>query len=244
MKSLKDLLLISKVSWAGKTIHTLMADEKDAGELDFGVSQDPSFESLKENIMSLNNQKKMKVVMFTAPSSGNGVTTAVFNFSKSLSQNSKLKVLLLDANLRKPDCRLDVGEECHQGRFSLGPANTEVRFVVKKPGPENLWILQFKNQNLPPLSILKSKSFRIFLERVRGVFDFVVLDTPAINKYADSQLLCRMTDGVILLVEAGKTRRQVAIKAKQCLEQAGANILGVVLNKRKYFIPDFIYSRM
>jgi Mrp family chromosome partitioning ATPase len=51
-------------------------------------------------------------------------------------------------------------------------------------------------------------------------------------------------DGVILVITYDKTRRQVAVRAKKDLEDAGANILGVVINRRKYYIPDWIYRRL
>ena len=56
--------------------------------------------------------------------------------------------------------------------------------------------------------------------------------------------MSKKVDGVILVVESGRTRRPTAIKAKKELEQAGAKIIGVILNRRKYYIPEWIYKRL
>ena len=64
---------------------------------------------------------------------------------------------------------------------------------------------------------------------------------PAFRKH---RVLCTKVDGVVLVIEAGKTREQVAVRAKKELEEAGGKVLGVVLNKRKYHIPEWIYKRL
>jgi Mrp family chromosome partitioning ATPase len=57
-------------------------------------------------------------------------------------------------------------------------------------------------------------------------------------------VICAKVDGVIMVVESGKTREQVAVRAKKELEEAGGKVLGVVLNKRKFHIPEWIYRRL
>jgi protein-tyrosine kinase len=72
----------------------------------------------------------------------------------------------------------------------------------------------------------------------------VIFDSAPVIGFADTQSLCTKVDGVILVVNYDKTRRQVALRAKKELEEAGANILGVIINRRKYYIPDWIYRRL
>ena len=79
---------------------------------------------------------------------------------------------------------------------------------------------------------------------MRRDFDYIILDGPPPTASAESRLIADKVDGVVLIVEAGKTRRQVAVRAKQELENSGANFLGVILNRRKYYIPQWIYRRL
>ncbi len=75
-------------------------------------------------------------------------------------------------------------------------------------------------------------------------YDYVILDGPSVPGSSDVRVICNKVDGVVLVLEAGKTRKQVAVRAKQELEEAGGKLLGVVLNKRKFYIPEWIYKRL
>lgn len=77
---------------------------------------------------------------------------------------------------------------------------------------------------------------------MREGFDFTLLDAPPITLHPESASLARWTDGVILVVQAGKTRWEVIQQAQAQLQMAGAKILGVVLNRRKFVIPRFLYD--
>lgn len=79
---------------------------------------------------------------------------------------------------------------------------------------------------------------------MREQFDCTLLDAPPITLSPESASLARWTDGVVLVVHAGKTRWEVVQQAKTRLEEAGAKVLGVVLNRRKFVIPQFLYGRI
>jgi Mrp family chromosome partitioning ATPase len=74
--------------------------------------------------------------------------------------------------------------------------------------------------------------------------DWVMFDAPHINSYDDSIALAARVDGVIMVVEAEKTRWEVAEHAKQRVENSNGKILGVILNKRQSHIPDWLYKRL
>ena len=79
---------------------------------------------------------------------------------------------------------------------------------------------------------------------LRHSFDYVIFDSAPIVGYPETQTLCSKVDGVIMVITYNKTRSHAAIRTKKELEDAGANILGVVINRRKYYIPDWIYRRL
>jgi Mrp family chromosome partitioning ATPase len=74
--------------------------------------------------------------------------------------------------------------------------------------------------------------------------DWVLFDTPPLNSYNDAITLAARTDGVVLVLEAEKTRREVVQKVCERLEESGIRILGTVLNKRRMYIPDWAYNRL
>lgn len=82
------------------------------------------------------------------------------------------------------------------------------------------------------------------LARLHSQFDFIDIDAPPVNSYADTSVLATKVDDVILVVEADVTPLYEAETAKRQLDKVGARILGVVLNRRRSYIPAFIESRL
>ena len=88
-----------------------------------------------------------------------------------------------------------------------------------------------------------SQRLNVLLD-LKKEFDYLVFDFPPIHTYPDIPILASLMDGVILVVRAEKTRYEVVQDAKEQLDIAHANILGVVLNRKKQVIPDFLYKRL
>ncbi len=86
--------------------------------------------------------------------------------------------------------------------------------------------------------------FNHFLEKMQEEFDHIILDAPPVPSFSECRTLCSRVDGVVLVLNSERTRRQVARRSKEQLEEAGGRLLGVVLNKKKYYIPDWIYRRL
>jgi Mrp family chromosome partitioning ATPase len=82
-----------------------------------------------------------------------------------------------------------------------------------------------------------------FWEPLRERFDLIIVDSPPATMFHDGPGIVSMVDGVVLVVEAEKTRWPVALSVKEKIEQSGGRILGVVFNKRKYYIPKWLYRR-
>ena len=200
------------------------------------------YEDLKANLLARYPLGSMKTILFTSVSHGMGASTTAVNFAITLARNGQSRVLLVDADLRTPKLH-DV--------FKIDYLNGLSDFVADgsgllpcRVGSENLDVIPSGRIQSDPVSLFGSKGFDKFLKRVRESYDFIVLDAPPIHGFPDSRALCGKVDGVVLVMEAGKTRQQAALSAKRQLEEAGGKILGVVLNKRKFYIPEFIYRRL
>jgi len=82
------------------------------------------------------------------------------------------------------------------------------------------------------------------MKELRAEFDYVLVDAPPVNLYADAILLGQLADGVVLVVQANSTRRETARKVKETLQAAKVNLLGTVLDKRTFPIPEPFYRRL
>jgi len=215
---------------------------KRPGKLPMQVSSD-RFQEVKTRLITSFPLGSVKTILFTGTVHGDGCTTTAAGFANTLAQNCLLNVLLIDANLRSPRLHEIFNVQYNQGLADLLTIEKGIS-LFKKVGHGNLCLIPCGKKNIGPLTIFESARFEKTLELMREKFDYVILDAPPVNTFAETKVMGKIVDGVILVVESGKTRKQVAIKAKQELEEAGAKVLGVILNRRKHYIPNWIYKRL
>jgi len=208
--------------------------------------QTPSdkFQEVKTKLDTCFPLGSVKTIVFTGTAHGVGCTTTASGFANTMAQHCRLNVLLIDANIRSPRLNEVFNIEHNQGLTDL-LTNGEVKIsVFKKRGHGNLYLIPCGKNASVPQAIFESTRFVKVLKQMREKFDYVILNAPPVNGYAETKVMGKKVDGVMLVIESGKTRKQVAIKAKQELENAGAEVLGVILNRRKHYIPDWVYKRL
>lgn len=200
------------------------------------------YENLKTSLLSRYADGSLKSILFNATYPGDGASTTAMNFATVLAKDSKLKVLLMEVNMRTPSMHEVFRTDDAIGINDVLGGDYEVKPVIHRVGPGELHITAFSGKIFTgPVSFFESNEFDAFFKEVYERFDYVVLDSPPAPIFSEFRVLCSKVDGVVLVINSGKTRRQVALRAKKELEEAGARLLGVVLNKRKYYIPNRIY---
>ena len=115
---------------------------------------------------------------------------------------------------------------------------------VKPVFNESLWLLSSGPVTADSSNLLTSQRMKRLSAEMRKEFDFVIVDAPPLTRYADAIALGHLSDGIVLVVEANSTRREAALIAVENLRSANIQILGAVLNKRTFPIPEKIYSRL
>ncbi len=145
---------------------------------------------------------------------------------------------MIDVNLRTPSLH-DVFKIDHtHGLSDLVAENG--RGSPIKVGPENLYVIPCGRPQSEPVTLLGSNGFDQFLKRMNDGYDYVVLDAPPLLGLPECRVLCAKVNGVVLVIESGKTRLQNALSAQKRVEEAGGKLLGVVLNRRRDYIPKYI----
>ena len=202
------------------------------------------YEDLKTNILSYHHSKSIKTILFLGTTQGDGSSTTAINFATTLARDGRHNVLLIEANLRNPSLHEVFHVDPDQSLSGFSTNGNKAASGIKKVGPENLYVVTPGSKLSGPVSLFESQRFWEFLKTMRTEFDYVVLDGPPLPSFSESKVICNKVDGVVMVIESGKTRKQVALRAKKDIEQAGGTVLGVVLNKRKYHIPKWIYRRL
>ncbi len=172
---------------------------------------------------------------------GEGVSSIAANIAISLANLTDGRILLVDANLNQPSVHMIFGVSRSPGLTEIfGKAQLDT-VVIKPSSIKNLDILP-SGQGEVNLSLLfDSKPFAELLSLWRREYSYVIFDMPAMGEVSAGIRLATLADGVFLVVEADRTRWEVAQQAKEMLAQAKVNVLGVVLNKRQFPIPEWLY---
>jgi capsular exopolysaccharide synthesis family protein len=208
------------------------------------ISSANGWHELLNRLLSRYPQKPVRTLLVTGTSYGVGVTSSVVKFAQSMAKANNRKVLVVDANLKTPSLHQRYHFDPGGGVSDLLVDKSTNVFNFKRVGRKKMYLFACGRQYEDGKCSFDSRRFDTFLSFAREKFDYTVLDSAPITSFSETQVICSKVDGVLLVLEAGKTRRHVAIRAKKELEEAGGKLLGVVLNKRRYYIPERVYKRL
>ncbi|MBY0124234.1 CpsD/CapB family tyrosine-protein kinase [Bacillus sp. S/N-304-OC-R1] len=190
------------------------------------------YRTIRTNIEYSNIDRENRMIMITSSSPGEGKTVTTVNLAIVFAQQGK-KVLLIDADFRKPKVHEVFKKSNIIGLTTILIKQTPLMEAIKETKINNLYVLTSGPLTPNPSELLSSKSLRNLLAVIRKEFDFIIIDTPPILAVTDAQILANQCDGVILVINYGKTKFAQAEKAKNLLMNVNARILGVILNKTK-----------
>jgi Mrp family chromosome partitioning ATPase len=188
--------------------------------------------SLRVNIESMFPDRKPITVAVTGPQGREGASTVAAQFAIALAGDPQLRTLLVDASAQRPALLVAPGPLA--GLFEPGGG----------AGPEGALDLLPVPEVLRNAGIYSPAELEAALRSVRAHYDWIVIDLPSVLYSADSASLSAVADGVMMVVEAGRTKKPVLGRAVDLLRKAGARVIGSVLNRRQLEIPEFIYRRI
>nr|WP_045519155.1 CpsD/CapB family tyrosine-protein kinase [Neobacillus niacini] len=184
---------------------------------------------IRNNIHFSSVDKEIKSIVVTSPEPSDGKTTTAANLAIVLTQQGK-RVLLVDTDLRKPSVHYAFNTSNLDGITSVLTKEINLDFAIAKTNVPNLDILTSGPIPPNPLELLDSKAMELVMEELKDMYEYIVFDTPPILAVTDAQILGNKCDGVVLVVASGKTHKDQARKAKDMLEKAKCQLLGVVVN--------------
>jgi capsular exopolysaccharide synthesis family protein len=203
-----------------------------------------AYERIIQRIFSYRRTPRESVILVTSSVSGEGTSTVARNVALALAQHRAERVLLIDANLRSPSQHTAFGLD-HPGGLGdvlLGPK--VLTSVIQEDVAPGLSLLASGQAMESPAQLLTVASLHSVIMALLSLYDWVIIDSPPATSYPDVATIAAAAGGAILVVEAESTRREVVEEAKRVLETSGVDLLGAVLNRRRFHIPGFIYRRL
>lgn len=203
-----------------------------------------SYRTLRTNIQRSSRSKSIRSILITSAARGEGRTQTATNLAVLLSAIEGNKTLLIDADLRHPTLH-DIFE------MDKGPGLSEVLHGAAAVG-DVIHPTRIGNLKMIPSGHTLEGSAELFhsprlseaIETLKSQYDFLIFDSPPTIPYTDSSILAGYVDGLILVVRARETRREVVHRAKDLLNQSEDKFMGVVLNSVEYVIPRPIYEKL
>ena len=199
-----------------------------------------AYRNIRTSILLSFPERPPKKFVITSPNPVEGKTTTVINTAITLSQTGA-KVIIIDADMRKPRIHEIFGEKDGVGLSNLLSGNASLELVIKKSNIPNLFYIPSGPIPPNPSELISSGLFKSMMEFLEERFDHIVFDSPPVLGFADSIILSTAVDGVILVVLGGKTPRETLQLAKEFLLQVNAKILGVVINRIDIQQSDYGY---
>ncbi len=198
---------------------------------------------LVQSVFQSKGQER-RTVVFAAISSGSGCSWISARTAEALACVISGSVCLVDANFRTPFLPEVFGTTNHYGLADALRQEHPIREFVKSVKPSNLSLLSCGSAPEASVSLLSSERMQAIVDELRTEFDYVLIDAPPFGTYADTFSLGQLGDGLVLVLEANATRREAAARVTERLREMKVNILGGVLNKRTFPIPDSVYQRL
>lgn len=195
------------------------------------------FRRVYARITGRSQTDRMRTLLFTSAERGEGKTTSSVLFSMVSAMHQGARTCLVDADLHRPriDKMLDVPRE--PGLAEILAENLAIESSIKSTRHENLKVIPSGGRRPYPSELLQPDALAATIGKLRLLFDLIVIDAPPLLPVSDPAILSREVDGVVLVVRAGKTRRDVVLRAKKILEDVGAHMVGVIVNNADDVLP-------
>ncbi len=198
------------------------------------------YRSLENSLPGLEN----RILMFVGVRGEEGTSTVVSGLARVAAQYFDRRVVIVDANTLNPSQHRLFGIRAVHGWSDVIRGTETILDACRPSGYTGISVVPASTTNPGSIDMLTGSSADGFFAGLQEMFDLVLIDSPPITISQESLPLGRKTDGVVLVIEAEATRWPVAEMAVQQLGDAGARIVGTVLNKRRFYIPQFLYKKL
>ena len=186
------------------------------------------FRMLRSRLYQLRNNGPLRTILVTSSMAGEGKTFVTSNLVRSIVRQSERRVLVIDADLRRPRLHTVFGSPAAPGLSDYLRGVADEPSIIQHGEEGNLCLIPCGGKVNDPSELLSNGRVKTLLDRVGPAFDWVIIDSPPCLPVADAGIVAHWCDGVLLVVRAGFTPSAVIVRSRQELKQR--NLVGVVLN--------------
>lgn len=199
------------------------------------------YRTIRTNIQYAMVDRDLKTLVITSSGPSEGKSTTSANLAVVFANSGK-RVLLVDADMRKPTVAKTFSLDNVRGLSTLlGSRETVLHQVVQPSGVDNLSLMTSGPKPPNPSELLDSRRMEELLQELKRQYDLIIFDMPPVVAVTDAQIVSSKADGTIIVVRENVSKRDSLLKAKSLLEMVDASILGVVYNGSKNIMDQGYY---
>lgn len=187
------------------------------------------YRTIRTNIEFAAVDTSIRSLLITSSGPSEGKSSTTGNLAIVFAQQGK-KVLLIDADLRKPTVHYTFKLDNRVGLSTVLVGEKSLQEVIKDSDVPNLDILTCGPIPPNPSELLGSNAMKQMVIKAQEMYDMIIFDTPPVLAVTDAQILANISDGSLIVVRSGQTEYEAIQKAKELLEPAHAKLIGIVLN--------------
>ena len=200
-----------------------------------------SYRSLRTSLLLSSAGKPPQSILISSALPSEGKSTTAVNLGISFAQTGA-RVLIMELDLRRPKLAERLNVQTGLGMSTYLSGNSELASEIRPTNIPNLFLIQGGPIPPNPPELIGSERMQLALRLLSKHFDFLLVDAPPILSVTDSVVISSSVDGVVLVIEAGKTSRDAVLRAQNLLVSVGANILGAIINKVKMNTAGYGYD--
>jgi polysaccharide biosynthesis transport protein len=202
-----------------------------------------AFRALRTSLVFSSGSEGTRVIALTSAQPLEGKTTTACNMAIALAYGGS-RVLIIDADMRRPSVSRTLGIENTIGLSHLLTGQATARQTIRRTNVQNLWVMTAGVTPPNPSELLASDRMKTLISNVQtGPFDWVLIDTPPVLAVTDAVIIAPWVSGVVFIIGSEMTQRRLAERAIETLMTSRPHILGAVLNRVDIIRNKYYYSR-
>jgi capsular exopolysaccharide synthesis family protein len=206
-----------------------------------------AFRSIRTNLLLSYAERKPDIILVSSPGPYEGKSLVSTNLSLILAQTGE-RVLLIDGDMRKPRVHKIFGLDDSKGLSTLLTGHSDIKEIILETGVPNLYFIPAGPKPPNPAELLGSGKMTEITQELKKRFEYIIIDSPPLIAVTDSAVLSKIVSGVVIVLKAGQTTKELARRAIKNLKDINAKILGAILNDvdferdRYYYYYPYYYK--
>ena len=197
------------------------------------------FRRIYSNIRAHNPGQNPRTLLITSSVLGEGKSTIAALLAINVAQRHNEKVLLLDADLRRATIHRFFALNRIQGLAEVLEGEIRLKESIKSTDLDNLKVITAGKRINNPSELLETSRLKQLVDELKAYFDLVIVDCAPVIPVSDALILGQELEGVLLVLKAGATQREVVKRARDLLSASNLNVVGIIMNNMKESLPYY-----